>query len=123
MKVTNQINSNECGVCVLKSLIDHYHHKDIPMDQLLNEANMSKQGLTLYDLENLANHYGLTLESYQAEPKDLIRHERKKPYILVINRNGLYHYVIAKTLTSKTIRIWCSENGEYDIHLDQLKNI
>ncbi len=93
------------------------------METLLNEAHMTKQGLTLYDIETLANKYSLTLESYNADVKDLVKHERKKPYILVINKDGLYHYVIAKTLTSKTIRIWCSEQGEYDIHIDQLKNI
>ncbi len=123
MKVTNQINQNECGLCVLKSLIQHYHHKDIPIEKLLDESNMTSQGITLYDLETLADQYGLSLESYNADIKDLVKHERKKPYVLIINNNGYNHYVIAKTLTKQTVRIWCSENGEYDIHVDQLKNI
>jgi ABC-type bacteriocin/lantibiotic exporter with double-glycine peptidase domain len=64
MKITKQTNHNECGICVINSLVEYFYHRSNKI-QILNKAKLSSDGLTIYDFETLSNEFGLNAETYQ----------------------------------------------------------
>ncbi len=120
LKINYQMNNNDCGICVLISLINYFHNSNISYEKLLKESNLSKNGLTIYDLEVMANRYGVGLESYSISFEEFEKYQNKKYFILVLNKNGGLHYVIAKKY-KEFIEIFCSINGNYKITYQELK--
>jgi ABC-type bacteriocin/lantibiotic exporter with double-glycine peptidase domain len=64
MELTNQLNKNECGVCVINSYFKHFYKKDIKQ-KLLNEVVLNENGLSLYEFEVLCNKNNLYCDSYE----------------------------------------------------------
>jgi ABC-type bacteriocin/lantibiotic exporter with double-glycine peptidase domain len=66
MQITKQTNPNECGICAINSLVDHYyHHND--KNVILNEAKLTSDGLSIFNFEVLSQKFGLFAETYQLE--------------------------------------------------------
>lgn len=120
IKINYQKNYNDCGICVLQSLINHYHHHKISYDELLSQLNVTSDGISIFDLERIGLKYGLILESYQCEFNELESYRNNEYFILLIKNNEMLHYVIAKK-NKKKVTIYCSESGEYEINIDELK--
>lgn len=120
LKINFQMNNNDCGVCVLVSLINYFHKTNISYEQLLQESDLSKNGLTIYDLEIIANQHGINLESYNISFEEFEKYENKKYFILVLNKDEGLHYVIARKY-KEFIEIFCSVNGNYKISYHELK--
>jgi ABC-type bacteriocin/lantibiotic exporter with double-glycine peptidase domain len=66
MKITKQTSPNECGVCVINSLLEHHYHIDDKVT-VLNEARLTEDGLSIFNFEVLSQKLGLFAESYQLE--------------------------------------------------------
>jgi ABC-type bacteriocin/lantibiotic exporter with double-glycine peptidase domain len=64
VEIFKQNNQNECGICVLASLVQHFYHKECKTE-LMNDANISEDGLSIYDFELLAQRYGIFPETYE----------------------------------------------------------
>jgi ABC-type bacteriocin/lantibiotic exporter with double-glycine peptidase domain len=64
MEVTNQTNPNECGICVINSLVHHFYRKSNKL-AILNDANMTNEGLSIFNFEYLAQQYGIFVETFQ----------------------------------------------------------
>lgn len=122
MQITKQLNNNECGICVLHSMIDYFHKKDVPNYELITKSNLTNDGLSIYDLEILGLNYGLVFNSYNATIQELQELDHKKYYVLILNYNSRLHYVIAKNnKNKKTVTIYCSNQGEYEITWKELE--
>lgn len=93
MEVTKQNSINECGVCVINSFVKHYY-KHSNKEKILNAANLSSNGLSIYDFENLGQKFGLYVESYECEWAEFCSLKNNQYYGLLINKNELMHYVI-----------------------------
>lgn len=66
MDIYKQKNLNECGVCVLSSLVEHFYHYKC-RDEIMNDANLDEDGLSLFDFELLAQKYGIFAETYEMD--------------------------------------------------------
>jgi ABC-type bacteriocin/lantibiotic exporter with double-glycine peptidase domain len=64
MEITNQTNFNECGVCVITSLVKHFYHK-ADKQSVLNDAKITDSGISIFDFEYLAQQHGIFVETYQ----------------------------------------------------------
>lgn len=53
MKLVKQVLANECGICVLNMMINHLHKKE-GISEIIAKANLSANGLSLFELERLA---------------------------------------------------------------------
>jgi ABC-type bacteriocin/lantibiotic exporter with double-glycine peptidase domain len=66
MEITKQTNSNECGICAITSLVKHFYtYAD--KNQILNQANLTENGLSIFNFELLAQRFGLLVDTYQME--------------------------------------------------------
>ena len=123
MKITNQINTNDCGISVISSLFNHYYKKDLNKSELLNKTKITDKGISLNELEMIGSKCGLMLESYEANIQEIYKLKNKKIFVTIIKNNEYLHYVICQKMNNKTIKIFCSINGEYEITIDHLDKI
>lgn len=116
LQITQQINENDCGVCVIHALVNHFHQREIPFSEIATSGVYDKEGLSVYDLEILGSKYGLSLESFNATTDELQRIDEKHLVILVLKHDNLTHYVIARNQKAKgAYTIYCSVKGEYQL--------
>ena len=122
MRITKQTNSNECGMCVVNSLVQHYYkHSD--KNKLVSDAVVSDKGLSIYEFETLCLNNGLEPLSYQLSFDEFKKLDTgKKFFVLLINRDNSNHYVIARKI-DKGIHIYDSAYGEYNLTYAQLEKI
>ena len=121
MTITYQNHENHCGVCVINSLVQYYF-KQCNFNQILSDANLVSNGLSVYDFESLCLKYGIIAESYETNCQELEQLQIKDYFVLMIERNNANHYVIAKKV-NKGIKIFDSANGEYILNYEQLSKI
>jgi len=121
MTITYQNHENHCGICVINSLVQHYF-KQNNFNQLLSDANIVSNGLSIYDFESLCLKYGIIAESYETNCQELEQLQTKDYFVLMIERNNDNHYVIAKKV-SNGVKIFDSANGEYILSYEQLAKV
>lgn len=66
-----QMENSECGAAALGMILG-YFGKHIPLEELREVCGVSRDGLSMEDLEIAASHYGLKSETYEADPNDLL---------------------------------------------------
>ena len=123
MKITNQINNNDCGVSVLLSLFNHFYKKELDRSNLLNEIEFKDDGISLNELESVAYKYGIMMESYNANLDDIKKLKKHKIFVSILKNNDLLHYVICEKLNHHIIRIYCSILGEYDVTIEHFESL
>ena len=121
MTITYQNHENHCGVCVINSLIQYYFKHD-NFNQLLSDANIVSNGLSVYDFESLCLKYSIIAESYETNCQELEQLQTKDYFVLMIERNNANHYVIAKKV-NKGVKIFDSASGEYILSYEQLSKV
>lgn len=119
--INEQRNQNECGICVIKSLIKHFHNKEIDKIELLSQIAISKMGMNLYDFEFLLRKYNIKANSYEIEFQEFKEKEIREVFVLLINNKSGLHYVICKK-NKNGLKIYDSELGKYYLTYDQLKD-
>ncbi|MBQ6970484.1 hypothetical protein IJQ19_02725 [bacterium] len=68
ISITKQTNEQECGVCVVTTLVNYFHKTSfVKKSEVLNKANLTASGLSVYDFEMLANQYDLEVDSYEVK--------------------------------------------------------
>ena len=123
MKIVQQTSNNECGVCVINMLANYYHNKTIDKNIILQKANLTKNGLSLQELENLANEFNLDAQSFECSFEELIDEKINDYFIALINKNGLNHFVIVKNYNKNFFRIYDPENKIYELNNEEFKKI
>jgi len=117
MEGTEQNNTNECGVCVISSLVKYFHKVDLKT-KILDDANLKEDGLSIYDFEILGNKYGIHCEAFQMS-LDEFKGYSNKDFFVVLKNNGMYnHYQIIKKKKAR-IYIIDSVDGECEVTLDE----
>lgn len=67
MKIFPQKKHNDCAIAILKSLYFYLYRNEVSEAMILNDYQMStKEGISLYDLEILADKINIFLQSYEA---------------------------------------------------------
>lgn len=107
MEIIKQDSFNECGICCANMLINYYCHTSGSLkSELLAKCNLTKEGLNLWELEKLCSAYKIELESYQATYDELIESNPKHPFVLVLQTEQGFHYVIGKIFKQNKIKIF-----------------
>jgi ABC-type bacteriocin/lantibiotic exporter with double-glycine peptidase domain len=119
MEITEQINSNECGICVINSFIKHYYKIDKKLE-LLNDANLKTDGLSLFDFEKLCLKNGLEAASYEIKWNEFETYESNKYFSLLLREKEGCHYVVALK-KGKEIKIFDSCHGEEKAKIEEIK--
>jgi ABC-type bacteriocin/lantibiotic exporter with double-glycine peptidase domain len=115
MEVTKQTNPNECGVCVISSLVKHFYHQD-NKQVILNDANISGDGLSIFNFEHLAQQYGIFVETFQLDWQEFISLKNNDYMVCPIKKNGGLHYVIVKKHKYE-LDIYDSTDGKYRVNI------
>jgi ABC-type bacteriocin/lantibiotic exporter with double-glycine peptidase domain len=95
MDVSKQINHNDCGICVINSFFKHFYKRDIK-EELLQEANITQKGLSIFDFENLCIKHGMHSEVYQVDNNELKNLNHNGYFIVLLNKMDGRHYVIIR---------------------------
>jgi ABC-type bacteriocin/lantibiotic exporter with double-glycine peptidase domain len=103
MKTFIQTNFNECGVCAISSYVEHFYNKN-KKTEILDEANITRNGLSLYDFEILASKFGLDCHSYELQCEELYSNKISKYFVALLKNESGLHYVIC-SLKDKSFHI------------------
>lgn len=122
IKITEQINETECGICVIKTLINHFHKKQINKSELLERVVLDNTGLSLYDFEVLCHEYGINIDTYNSNWDEFINYKNDNHFVTIINKDNLLHYVIVKK-TKKKIIIYDSCDGIKEMEYKDFREI
>jgi ABC-type bacteriocin/lantibiotic exporter with double-glycine peptidase domain len=112
MQITKQTNPNECGICVINSLVQHHYHI-CDKNTILNEAKLTPDGLSIFNFEVLAQKFGLFAETFQLEPAEFFHLKHNEYFVCPIKKNGGLHYVIVKK-HKQFVEVYDSESGRYE---------
>lgn len=118
MRVTQQLNNNECGACVINSLINHFYHNE-NYHEVLDYCSINQLGLNLFEFENACLHFGINATSYQLSFNEFINLEINDYFVLLINKKEGNHFVIAMK-NKDNIVIYDSAIGKYDLTYEEL---
>ncbi len=121
MKIVEQLNTNECGVCVITSLFNHFNKKRITKTQILDDSEITSNGMSIIQFENLASKYGIDCDSYEMNQEEFIKTKIDDFFVTIINKNDLNHFVIAKK-NKKEIEIYDSSKGIYILSINEFIN-
>jgi len=122
MRVTNQLNQNECGICVIKSLIKHFHYEDISKQELLNNCSLTDEGLSLLEFELILEKYGILVDSFEANFAEILDIKNKTFFVTIIKKNNANHFIIVQKNQNNFI-IFDSDCGKYEISEKEFSKI
>ena len=101
MKVKHkQIYSNECGICAILNLLDLYKIK-----YRNTNINLSKDGISLYDMKKQLLKYFKKVEVVSFDIKQLKKVKNFKPFIALIKKEDISHYVVIYKKSKKYLYI------------------
>ena len=120
--IFEQTFSNECGICVAKSLIKYFYNKNIKKEELYSHVEITNDGISLFEFENLLSKYGIICDSYETSFNELKEHRDNKIFVaLILNDSGL-HYVICQFKKNK-IMVYDSAIGKYELSFMEFEKI
>ncbi|MCQ3915683.1 MAG: cysteine peptidase family C39 domain-containing protein [Mycoplasmoidaceae bacterium] len=97
MKIVQQTNEQECGVCALVAIHNHIYNEFISKEQVLEVSNISDNGMTIFDFETLGHQLGLECESYELNFAEFKNLKINSYFVLLLAIHGSSsHYVIAR---------------------------
>ena len=118
--VTIQSDVNDCGPAVIYSLVKYYHGY-VSMEKIRLDTNLSREGVTAYDIV-------LTLERYSFEAKGLkltlddIKNV-SRPMILHFDYKKYNHYVLLVKVKKGTCTIMDPSKGLVKMSLNDLRKV
>ncbi|UUD37408.1 cysteine peptidase family C39 domain-containing protein [Mycoplasmoides fastidiosum] len=120
MKIYKQQEIFDCGICVTQSLINFFYKKEISREELISNANVSQDGMSILDLEKINQKYGILLDSYELSFEEFIEYKTKDYFILLLDLQSGNHYVIAKKVHDGIV-MFDSVAGKKKLSYAQLK--
>lgn len=100
----------DCGMACVKTIISYYFPKLEYLDNLQFDNN-NHQGLSLFDIEDILKKHSIDAESYQIDTPSLLNNV-SFPYLMVVERAGLPHYIVVLDGDSSSLTISDPANEE-----------
>lgn len=124
MRINKQEDIRDCGLYVLQSFIKKLQNKSVDIDYLKLKASYGPDGINLACLKELAFEHGLELESYSGDFESLKSLTNSNfPMILLLNREGVLHYVVLLKFEDENAYLLDSAVGKkIKVSCDTLKN-
>lgn len=120
--ITNQTNNNECACCVITSLYNYFYKSKIDKESILQEANLQKSGLSIFDFEVLAEKFNIGCESYNVEWNEFKEFKYNGYFVCLTKHDDLFHYVIISK-KNKIITIYDSLDGKKNLDYETFHKI
>lgn len=121
MQVILQETEKECGVCIVTMLANELHDQYVTREDVVEKANLTSAGLSLYDLESLASEFGVELETYECTLEEFKDLNRSKYYVVLVKRMNGLHYVIVQKY-QQHLMIFDSSVGRYKTNWKTFQN-
>lgn len=97
IKIITQTNEQECGVCALTALHNHYFDKPISKELALELSHIDDTGMTIFDFEALGQSLRLECESYEVTFSEFNNLKINNYFVLLVTTcMSNNHYVIAR---------------------------
>ncbi|CCE67037.1 cysteine peptidase family C39 domain-containing protein [Candidatus Mycoplasma haematominutum] len=122
MRIYYQESEYDCGVSVTRSLINHFLGKNISRTEIFDQLNISAQGLSIFELEEINKKYGIHLESYRVSLQELQKSDIQEFFVILLYRNHSEHFAIAKK-RGKALILYDSTMGKIHMNFQQLAPI
>ena len=118
-----QRDIKDCGAASLLSIIKYYDGY-VPLEKIRQDAALSKDGITAYNLILAAKKYGFDATGIKATSDDLLSGQILLPAIAYVTlSNGLNHYVVIYKVNKKNITIMDPAKGIKTIKLSDFNKI
>ncbi|UUM19229.1 Mbov_0121 family peptidase domain-containing ABC transporter [Mycoplasma sp. 1018B] len=111
MKNVKQFDRKDCGLYIIKYFVKHFYKREVDLDLLKLEASYGNDGINIYSLKTLAKNYSLNIDAYNCELDSLNDLSKKEfPIVLLINKNGMNHFVILIKIKKNNFFIYDPED-------------
>lgn len=108
----------DCGLTCSKTILSYYNINIDNIDQCFDVYN--DQGMSLFDLEQLFNEFGVELESYEVEDIKALTNINR-PFIMLVDKGGYSHYVVVCSINNNIFKI--SDPAKSDFTYSHLNNV
>ena len=116
-----QHDIKDCGAASLLSIIKYYNGY-IPLSKIKEDAKISKEGITAYNLISAARKYGFDAYGMKVSFNDLVREKILLPAIAYLElKNGLRHFIVIYRITKKYILVMDPNKGFKKINYEEFK--
>lgn len=121
--IIKQHDIKDCGAASLLSIIKHYNGY-VPIDKIREDACITKDGITAYNLILAAKKYGFDSYGLRISNNDLLSNNIVLPCIAYVElKNGLKHYVVIYAITNKYFLIMDPAHGKIKMSINEFLEI
>lgn len=117
-----QTDEKDCGLIVLTSFFKKYYRKKLNINILKSKVNYSENGINIFNLTNLGEKIGLTLEALQGDFSSFLSLNIDEEIIALILDNNYYHYVIIENKDEEYVYLLDPAKGKIKLKLNDFKN-
>lgn len=117
-----QTDEKDCGLIVLTSFFKKYYRKKLNINILKSKVNYSENGINIFNLTNLGEKIGLTLEALQGDFSSFLSLNIDEEIIALILNNNYYHYVIIENKDEEYVYLLDPAKGKIKLKLNDFKN-
>ena len=117
-----QTDEKDCGLIVLTSFFKKYYRKKLNINILKSKVNYSENGINIFNLTNLGEKIGLTLEALQGDFSSFLSLNIDEKIIALILDNNYYHYVIIENKDEEYVYLLDPAKGKIKLKLNDFKN-
>ncbi len=122
MNIIYQEKDNECGACVVAMLANEINELEVERGDVVSKCLMKADGLTLFDLEELGLKFGLQIESYECEFRELLELNKSDWHVALVKKSRGLHYVVFQR-SKKGFEIYDPDRGRYFLDEPGFRNV
>ncbi|WP_308507253.1 cysteine peptidase family C39 domain-containing protein, partial [Mesomycoplasma hyorhinis] len=98
MKIKQQTDIKDCGISIIHFFSKYLYDKDLKLSKIKEQAFFNQQGISIKNLENLANHFGIILDSFHCNLATLLELKINSPIAILLKNEYFNHYVILEKI-------------------------
>ncbi|MCV3734167.1 cysteine peptidase family C39 domain-containing protein [Ureaplasma miroungigenitalium] len=121
MRVIQQTNKNECGVCVITMMFNYLYQQKISKIHVLEKSVLSEEGMNLNEFERLAAEFSLSAQSYKCHLDELLNLHPNKYLVLMVQSEGRNHFIIVQIYNREKIDVYDPQNGYHQTDMTSLQ--
>lgn len=122
MKIKIQENTNDCGFSILNYFYKKEFRKNIDITTLKNEADISSEGISIFEMKKIANLINLNLNTYEIKFEKLIN-KNIKNFVAIILKDGYFHFIVVKKICRDYFLCLDPSVGKVKISFSEMKKI
>lgn len=122
-----QHDTRDCGVACLATICNFYG-LNVPLSYIRELEKVNMNGSSIYGICKAAEILGMAADAYQGEIEELLSNvnETKEiavPFIVHTIKDDLYHFMVVKKISTKSVWLFDPDEGNIKIKLDTFAKI